>query len=203
MISKGCVYHLMHVKDFSSEYPSLKTVPVVNEYSDVFLKDLPGIPPEREIDFGIDLLPDTQPISISPYRMAPVELKELKDQLKDILDKGFIRPSISPWGAPVVFVRKKDGSLGMCIDYRQLNKVTVKNKYPLPRIDDLFDQLHGASYFSKIDLRSGYHQLRVREYDISKTAFDTRYGHFEYLVMSFGLTNVPATFMDLMNRLFK
>ena len=131
--------------------------------------------------------------------MALAELKELKEQLKDLLDKGFIRPSVSPWGAPVLFVRKKDGSLRMCIDYRQLNKVTVKNKYPLPRIDDLFDQLQGASYFSKIDLRSHYHQLKVRECDIPKTTFRTRYGHFEFFVMSFGLTNAPATFMDLMN----
>ena len=130
---------------------------MVNEFIDVFPEDLPGIPPKREIEFGIDLLPDTQPISIPPYRMAPAELKELKEQLKDLLEKGFIRPSISPWGAPVLFVRKKDGSLRMCIDYRQLNKVTVKNRYPLPRIDDLFDQLQGANYFSKIDLRSGYH----------------------------------------------
>ena len=135
--------------------------------------------------------------------MAPAELKELKEQLKDLLEKGFIRPSISPWGAPVLFVRKKDGSLRMCIDYRQLNKVTVKNRYPLPRIDDLFDQLQGASFFSKIDLHSGYHQLRVRECDIPKTAFRTRYGHYEFVVMSFGLTNAPAAFMDLMNRVFK
>ena len=123
----------------------------------MFPEDLPGIPPEREIEFGIDLLPDTQPISIPPYRMAPAELKELKEQLKDFLDKGFIRPSISPWGAPVLFVRKKDSSLRMCIDYRQLNKVTVKNMYPFPGIHDLFDQLQGASYFSKIDLWTGYH----------------------------------------------
>ena len=135
--------------------------------------------------------------------MAPAELKELKEQLKDLLDKGFIRPSVSPWGAPVLFVRKKDGSLRMCIDYRQLNKVTIKNKYPLPRIDDLFDQLQGATCFSKIDLRCGYHQLRVRECDIPKTTFRTRYGHYEFLVMSFGLTNAPAAFMDLMNRVFK
>ncbi|KAF3625198.1 Two-component response regulator ARR22 [Capsicum annuum] len=132
-----------------------------------------------------------------------LELKELKELLKDILHKGFIRPSISPWGAPVLFVQNKDGSLHMWIDYRQFNKVTVKKKYPLSIINDLFDQLQGASYFSKIDLRSGYHQLKVRECDIPKIAFRTCYGHFEFLVMSFGLTNAPAAFMDLMNRVFK
>ena len=148
------------------------------------------------------MLPSTQPISIPPYIMAPAELKELKDQLKDLLDKGFISPSASPWGAPVLFVRKKDDSLRMCIDYRQLNKETIKNKYPFSRINDLFDQLQGAKCFSKIDLRSGYHQIRVREKDVPKTAFRTRYGHFEFLVMSFGLTNAPAVFMDLMNSIF-
>ncbi|WMV18554.1 hypothetical protein MTR67_011939 [Solanum verrucosum] len=135
--------------------------------------------------------------------MAPVELKELKEQLSDLLEKDFIRPSQSPWGAPVLFVKKKDGSLRICIDYRQLNRVTVKNKYPLPRIDDLFDQLQGASHFSKIDLRSGYHQVKARECDIPKTAFRTRYGHYEFVVMSFGLTNALAIIMDLINRVFK
>ncbi|WMV24598.1 hypothetical protein MTR67_017983 [Solanum verrucosum] len=163
-------------------------VPVVNEFLDVFPNDLPGVPPEREINFGTDLLPDTQPISIPIYRMAPAELKELKEQLRDLLEKGFIRPSQSPWGAPVLFGKKKDGSLRICIDYRQLNRVTVKYKYPLPRIDNLFDQLQGTSHFSKIDLRSGYHQVKVRECDIPKTAFRTRYGHYEFVVMSFGLT---------------
>lgn len=152
LISKCCIYHIVRVRDVDFESPSLESVPIVDEFPDVFLDDLPGIPPEREIDFGIDFLLDSHPISIPPYRMAPAELKELKEQLKDLLDKGFIRPSKSPWGAPVLFVRKKDDSLRMCIDYRQLNKVTIKNKYPLPRIDDLFDQLQGASYFSKIDL---------------------------------------------------
>ncbi|KAA3453025.1 pol protein [Gossypium australe] len=135
--------------------------------------------------------------------MAPKELVELKAQIQELLDRGFIRPSISPWGAPVLFVKKKDGSMRMCIDYRQLNKLTIKNRYPLPRIDDLFDQLKGASVFSKIDLRSGYHQLKVKEADVHKTAFRTRYGHYEFLVMPFGLTNAPAAFMDLMNRVFQ
>ncbi|GJS11547.1 putative reverse transcriptase domain-containing protein [Tanacetum coccineum] len=139
----------------------------------------------------------------APYRLAPSEMKELSEQLKELLEKGFIRPSSSPWGAPVLFVKKKDGSFRMCIDYRELNKLTVKNRYPLPRIDDLFDQLQGSSVYSKIDLRSGYHQLRVREEDIPITAFRTRYGHYEFQVMPFGLTNAPAVFMDLMNRVCK
>jgi hypothetical protein len=134
--------------------------------------------------------------------MAPVELRELKEQLQDLLDKGFIRPSASPWGAPVLFVKKNDGSMRLCIDYREINKVTIKNKYPLPRIDDLFDQLQGAQVFSKIDLYSAYNQLKINEVDISKTAFRTRYRHYVFLVMSFGLINAPAAFMDLINRVF-
>ena len=134
MISKGYLYHLVWVKDSSLETPFLESVPVVCEFPEVFPKDLLGVPPEREIDFGIDLLLDTQPIP--PYRIAPAELKKLKEQFKDLLDKGFIRPSISPWGVPILFVKKKDCSLRMCIDYRQLIKVTIKNKYPIPRIDD-------------------------------------------------------------------
>nr|GEY90428.1 putative reverse transcriptase domain-containing protein [Tanacetum cinerariifolium] len=141
--------------------------------------------------------------SRAPYRLAPFKMKELSDQLQELSDKCFIRPSSSPWGAPVLFVKKKDVSFRMCIDYRELNKLTVKNRYPLPRIDDLFDQLQGSSIYSKIDLRSGYHQLRVREEDIPKTAFRTRYGYYEFQVMSFGLTNAPAIFMDLMNRVCK
>ncbi|KAH0746273.1 hypothetical protein KY285_007930 [Solanum tuberosum] len=203
MISKGYLYHLVWVKDSNSETPTLESVLVVNGFPEVFPEDLPRVPPKREIDFGIDLLPDTQPISIPPYRMAPAELKKLKEQLKDLLDKGFIRLGILPWAAPVLFLKKKDGSLRMCIDYRQLKKDTIRNKYHIARIDDLFDQLQGASHFSKIDLRSGYHQLKVRDSDIPNIAFRTRYGHYEFAVMSFGLTNAPLTFMDLMNRVFK
>ncbi|KAJ9544711.1 hypothetical protein OSB04_024418 [Centaurea solstitialis] len=175
-------------------------VPVVRDFPDVFPDDLPGIPPERQVEFRIDLVPGAAPVAKAPYRLAPPEMKELYDQLQELLEKGFIRPSCSPWGAPILFVKKKDGSQRMCIDYRELNKLTVKNRYPLPRIDDLFDQLQGASWFSKIDLRSGYHQMRVKEEDIEKTAFRTRYGHYEFVVMPFGLTNAPAAFMDLMNR---
>ncbi|KAG8491593.1 hypothetical protein CXB51_014776 [Gossypium anomalum] len=169
----------------------------------VFPEELPGLPPIREVEFGIELAPSTTPISIAPYHMAPTKLKELKTQMQELTNRGFARPSFSPWGAPVLFMKKKDGTMRMCIDYRQLNKVKIKNKYPLPRIDDLFDQLKGASLFSKIDLRSGYYQLRVRDSDIPKTAFRTRYGHYEFLVMPFGLTNAPVVFMDLMNRIFR
>ncbi|GJT31124.1 retrotransposon protein, putative, ty3-gypsy subclass [Tanacetum coccineum] len=165
--------------------------------------DLSGLPPTLQVEFQMDLVPGVAPIARAPYRLTPSEMKELSEQLKELSDKGFIRPSSSPWGAPVLFVKKKDGSFRMCIDYRELNKLTVKNRYPLPRIDDLFDQLQGSSVYSKIDLRSGYHQLRVREEDISKTAFRTRYGHYEFQVMPFGLTNAPAVFMDLMNRVCK
>ncbi|KAL9374753.1 hypothetical protein Peur_031632 [Populus x canadensis] len=202
MARKGIQCYLAYIVDVEKEVPQLDQVPIVREFIDVFPDDLPGLPPYREIEFCIDLVPGTEPISMAPYRMAPAELRELKEQLQDLLDKKFIRPSVSPWGAPMLFVKKKDGSLRLCIDYRQLNRVTVRNRYPLPRIDDLFDQLQGAQFFSKIDLRSGYHQLRIRDEDISKTAFRTRYGHYEFLVMSFGLTNAPAAFMDLMNRVF-
>ena len=189
--------------DLDKKMPKIEDVPVVNEFPDVFPDELPGLPPDREIEFAIDLAPGTEPVSKAPYRMAPVEMKELATQLQDLLEKGVIRPSVSPWGAPMLFVKKKDGSMRLCIDYRELNKLTIKNKYPLPRIDDLFDQLKGAVCFSKIDLRSGYHQLKIKPEDIPKTAFRTRYGHYEFLVMSFGLTNAPAAFMDLMNRVFK
>ena len=181
---ESCLYALA-----STIATALENIPVVCEYPDVFPEELPGMPPDREVEFVIELKPGTAPISRQPYRMPPNELKELKKQLKTLLDKGFIRPSSSPWGCPALFVKKKDDSLRMCVDYRPLNEVTVKNKYPLPRIDILFDQLSGARYFSKIDLRLGYHQIKIRKEDIPKTAFSTRYGLYEFTVMSFGLTN--------------
>ena len=186
----------------NEERPTLDLPRVVCEYVDVFPDELPGLPPQRVVDFGIELHPSTSPISMTPHRMVPVELQELIVQLQELLDKGFIKPSTSPWGAPVLFAKKKDKTLRLCIDYRQLNRVTIKNRYPLPRIDDLFDQLRGARVYSKIDLRNGYHQLRVREIDIPKTTFRTRYGYFEFTVMPFGLTNAPTAFMDLMHRVF-
>ncbi|XP_073268753.1 uncharacterized protein [Populus alba] len=175
MIRKGMQGFLAYLHDVNMEVSGIEQVLIVKEFIDVFPDDLPGLPPNREIEFCIDLDPGTKPISMALYRMAPAELKELKKQIQDL----------------------------MCIDYRQLNRVTVKNRYPLPRIDDLFDQLQGAQCFSKIDLRSGYHQLRIRNEDIYKTAFRTRYGHYEFLVLSFGLTNAPAAFMDMMNRVFR
>nr|GFB09700.1 putative reverse transcriptase domain-containing protein [Tanacetum cinerariifolium] len=258
----------MEVED-KSEKKRLEDMPIVRNFLEVFPEDFPGLPPTRPVEFQIDLVPGAAPVTQAPYRLAPSEMKELAEQLKELSDKGFIRPSSSPWGAPVLFVKTKDGSFQMCIDYRELNKLTVpgatpvarvpyrlapsgmkdlsehlkelsdkgfirpssspwgalvlfvkrkdgsfwmcidycklnkltvKNRYPLPRIDDLFDQLQGSSVYSKIDLRSGYHQLRVREEDILKTTFKTRYGHYEFQVMPFGLTNAPAVFMDLMNQ---
>ncbi|GJZ44045.1 putative reverse transcriptase domain-containing protein, partial [Tanacetum coccineum] len=184
-----------HEKVVRIPLPDGKIV-VVRDIPEVFPDDLSGLPPIREIELTLG----ATPVAKSPFRLAPSELEELSGKLKELQEKGFIRPSSSPWGAPVLFAKKKDGSFRMCIDYRELNKLTVKNRYPLPRIDDLFDQLQGSQFFSKIDLRSGYHQLRVHEDDIPKTAFRTRYGHFEFTVMPFGLTNAPTVFMDLMNR---
>ena len=198
----GGQHFLFTMPGESKRKVTMDCIPQVCDFVDVFPDELPGLPPHREMDFSIDLYPGTDPISVAPFRMALVELKELNLQLQELQGKGFIRPSTSPWGAPVLFVKKKDGMLRLCVDYRKLNRVTVKNKYPLPRIEDLFDQLNEACYFSKIDLRSGYHQLRVRDSDIPKTAFRTRYGHFEFVVMPFGLTNAPAAFMDLMNRIY-
>jgi hypothetical protein len=192
--NNSCAYAIEGIK--------LKDIPIVCEYPDVFPDDLPRMPLDRDIEFIIELQPGTAPLSKRPYSMPPNELAELKIQLQDLLDKGYIRPSASPWGCPALFVKKKDNSLRLCVDYCPLNAVTIKNKYPLPRIDILFDQLAGAKVFSKIDLRSGYHQIKIRSSDIPKTAFSTRYGLYEYLVMSFGLTNAPAYFMYLMNSIF-
>ncbi|GJS63353.1 putative reverse transcriptase domain-containing protein [Tanacetum coccineum] len=206
-MAKGCQIFLAQIsakkEEDKSEGKQLEDVPIVRDFPEVFPEDLSGLPPVRPVEFQIDLIPGAAPVARAPYRLAPSEMKELSEQLQELSDKGFIRPSSSPWGAPVLFVKKKDGSFRMCIDYRELNKLTVKNRYPLLRIDDLFDQLQGSSIYSKIDLRSGYHQLRVREQDIPKTAFRTRYGHYEFQVMPFGLTNAPAVFMDLMNRVCK
>nr|GFA59028.1 putative reverse transcriptase domain, ribonuclease H-like domain, retroviral aspartyl protease [Tanacetum cinerariifolium] len=173
----------------NADEKKLDDIRVVRDFPEVFLDDLSGLPPVREIEFRIDLIPGTLLVVKSPYQLAPSEMSELSNQLKKHQEKGFIRPNHSSWGAPVLFVKKKDGAMRMCIDYRELNKLTIKNRYPLPIIDDLFDQLQSACYFSKIDLRLRYHQLRVREEDIPKTAFRTRYRHFEFTIMSFGLTN--------------
>ena len=203
LLRQGCEAYLAHVVDVDKNTPKIEDISVVREFPDVFPDELPGLPPDREIEFAIDSAPGTEPVSKAPYRMSLVEMKELATQLQELLEKGVIRPSVFSLGAPVLFMKKKNGSMRLCIDYRELNKLTIKNKYPLPRIDNLFDQLKGAVCFSNIDLRSGYHQLKIKPEDIPKTAFRTRYGHYEFLVMAFGLTNAPATFMDLMNRVFK
>ncbi|GKF25425.1 putative reverse transcriptase domain-containing protein, partial [Tanacetum coccineum] len=206
-MAKGCQIFLAQISAKKDEDKSkgkkLKDIPIVRDFLKVFPEDLPGLLPVRPVEFQIDLIPGAAPVARAPYRLALSKMKELSEQLQELSDKGFIRPSSSPWEASVLFVKKKDGSFRMCIDYRELNKLTVKNRYPLPRIDDLFDQLQGSNIYSKIDLRSGYHQLRVREQDIPKMAFRARYGHYEFQVMPFGLTNALAVFMDLMNRVCK
>lgn len=177
---------------------------ILESYKEVFPEELPvGLPPQREVDHRIELIPGSTPPSRPTYRLSVAELEELKKQLKDLVEHGFIRPSKSAFGAPILFVKKKDGSMRMCVDYRALNDITIKNSYPLPRVEELFDQLQGAKYFSKIDLRSGYHQIRIHPDDVEKTAFRTRYGHYEFLVLPFGLTNAPATFMHLMNEVLR
>jgi hypothetical protein len=191
---KASLHHVGELK--------LEDIHVIREFLDVFPNDLPGMPFERAIEFKIELQPSTAPIAKGPYKMSPMEMKELKIQLQGLLDKGYIRPSTSPWGCSALFMEKKDKELRLCVDYRPLNAVTIKNKYPLTCIDVLFDQLAGAQVFSKIDLRSGYHQIKIRDEDIPKTAFTTRYGLYEYPVMSFGLMNAPAHFMYLMNSVF-
>ncbi|KAG1035859.1 hypothetical protein G6F43_013161 [Rhizopus delemar] len=172
---------------------------LVKQYTDVFRDELPGLPPDRGINHVINT-GDASPVNRQPFKMSPAELDEQRRQLKELLSLGLIRPSSSPWGAPVLFVRKKDGAMRMCIDYRALNKLTVRNKHPLPRIDECLDRLKGAQYFTSLDLKSGYHQVRIAPEDVPKTAFNTRYGQFEFLVLPFGLTNAPPTFQSLMNR---
>jgi hypothetical protein len=181
---------------------NLEDIPVACEFPDVFPEDLSGMSLDRDVEFVIELQPGTAPFSRRTYKMTPKELAELKVQLNELLDKGYIRPSSSPWGYPALFVKKKDQSLRLCVDYRPSNVVTIKNKYPLPRIDILFDQLAGARVFSKVDLCLSYHQIKIRPEDVSKTAFSTKYGLYDYLVLSFGLTNAPAHFMYLMNSVF-
>ncbi|GJU47472.1 hypothetical protein Tco_1204738 [Tanacetum coccineum] len=202
-VSTQLSHLIIRVMEKKSDEKKLEDILVVKEFPDVFPEDLPGIPPVRQVEFQIDLIPGAAPVARTPYRLAPSEMQELSNQLQELTDQGFIRPSTSPWGAPVLFVKKQDVSFRMRIDYRELNKLTIKNRYSLPRIDDLFDQLQGSSVYSKIDLRSGYHQLRVREEYIPKTAFRMRYEHYEFRVMPFGLTNAPVVFMDLMNRVCK
>ncbi|GJV71507.1 putative reverse transcriptase domain-containing protein [Tanacetum coccineum] len=202
-IERGCHLFLAHVTEKKSKDKRLEDVPVIRDFPEVFPDEFPGLPLSRQVEFRIDLVPGAAPVARAPYRLTPSEMRELSVQLQELLEKGFIRPSSSPWGAPVLFVKNKDGSFRMCIDYHELKKLTVKNRYPLPRIDDLFDQLQGSSVYSKIDLRSGYHQLRIKDEDISITAFRTRYGHYEFQLMPFGLTNALAVFMDLMNRVCK
>ena len=187
---------------------SRETVPkdilsVLEKYKDVMPDSLPkSLPPRRMTDHDIELLPWAKPPAKNAYRMAPPELAELRKQLDELLNAGFVRPAKAPYGAPVLFQKKNDGSMRLCIDYHALNKITVRNRYPLPIINDLFDRLHGAKYFSKLDLRSGYYQVRIVEGDEPKTTCVTRYGAFEFLVMPFGLTNAPATFCTLMNQVF-
>jgi len=201
-----CIVRPMSESDSSPDLQqhSLQVQELVDKYQDVFPAELPKVlPPSRNVDHRIELVPGSNPPSRPTYQLSLAEMDELKKQLDDLLRHGFIRPSKSPYGAPVLFVKKKEGDLRMCVDYRALNKQTIKNTYPLPRIDELLDRLHGAKVFSKIDLRSGYHQIKIHEDDVHKTAFRTRYGLYEFLVLPFGLTNAPATFMNLMNDVFR
>jgi hypothetical protein len=200
---KGCQLFAAHVGEMPKDkVSSIEDHEVLKEFKDVF-HEVPGLPLKMDIDFSVNLMPGAAPVSKASYRMSAPELKEFQLQLEELMKKGYIHPSMLPWGAPVLFVKKKDRTLRLCINFRQLNKVTVKNKYPLSRIDDLFDQLKDAKIFSKIDLRSGYHQVRIRDEDINKTAFRTRYGHYYFTVVPFGLSNALVVFMSLMNGLFR
>jgi hypothetical protein len=192
---------LVYVLAKSEVKSKLEDISVIRHNLDVFA-EVTGLPPDLKIKFNIDLVPGTHPIHKASYCMAPIELRELKEKLQKFLDQDFICLSVSSWGAPVLFVKKKDGSMRYCIDYRELNQVTIKNNYPSRRIDDLSNQLKGALIFWKIDLLLGYHQLKVREEDVPKTAIQTRYNHYKFLVMPFGMTNASLVFIELMNRVF-
>ena len=174
----------------------------LSKFESIFPEELIELPPPKEVDHEIQLIPRAQPIAKRPYKISLLEVIELKEQLTQLLNQGFIRPSLSPWSAPVLFNRKKDGTLYLCIDYRGLNQCTIKNKYPIPRIDELLDWLHGSQIYTKIDLRLGYYHIRIKEEDIHKTSFNTRYGHYEFTVIPFGLTNAPTTFNCLISNIF-
>jgi hypothetical protein len=182
--------------------PNLEDHIILKHFEDVF-KEIPGLPPKRDVEFSINLIPGATPLYKTPYRMSTPKMKDLQMNLEELLKKGYIHPSVSPWGAPFLFVKKKHGTLRLCIDFKKLNKITINNKYHLPRIDDLFDQLKGAKIFSKIDLRSGYHQARIRDEDINNISFITRYIHYEFTMVPFGLLNAPIIFMFLMNGVFR
>jgi hypothetical protein len=200
---KGCQIFAAHMEETPKDKePNLEDYAVLEEFEDVF-KEVQGLPPKRDIDFSINLMHEAAPVSKTPYRMSTPEMKELQMQLEELLRKGYIDPSVSAWGDPILYVKKKDGTLRLCIDFKQLNKVTVKNKYPLPRIDDHFDQLKDAKIFSKIYLRLGYHQVRIKEEDTRKNTFRTRYSYYEFTVLTFGLSNALVVFMCLMNGVFR
>jgi len=203
-ISKGCRIYAIQVTNLVNEEkkPKLEDFVVLEEFQDIFAEEIPGLPPKREMDFSIDSLPRYALVSNAPYIMSIHELTELRIHLQELLDKGYIRWSISQWGAPILFFKKKDGTLWLCIDYRQLNKMTIRNKYPLPNINDLFEYVGGEKIFYKLDLRSGYHQLIIKDEYINKTTFKTHYEHHEFVVIPFGLTNAPTNFMCLMNSIF-
>jgi hypothetical protein len=200
---KGCNLYEILMLNKKGVAKGLEHLSVVREFADVFLEELPGMSPERELEFTIDLKLGNESIEITPYQMSTLELQELKIQLKELLDLGLIHASLSPWGAAIIFIRKKDGSWRLCIDYRELNKAKIKNQYPLSIIDDLFDQMKDATMFSKIDFLSGYHQLQIKEDDIPKTASKTIFRHYKLIVLPFGLRKDPGVFMSLMNGVFR